>query len=100
MDVPLYFKHDDARVVRPLAVTPAYEAIATELAETPRLQEKLADSVAAGQWARNYMENEVVKREPLGTVFPLGLYLAKCNTRSVTARWGFGPSTALHTGGI
>ena len=48
-----------------------------ELAETPDLQEKLADSVAAGQWARNYMENEVVKREPLGTVFPLGLYLDK-----------------------
>jgi len=48
-----------------------------ELAETLDLQEQLADSVAAGQWARNYMENEVVKREPLGTVFPLGLYLDK-----------------------
>ena len=77
VDVPLFSKHDVARVVRPLAVTPVYEALAMELAETPDLQEKLADSVAAGQWARNYMENEVVKREPLGTVFPLGLYLDK-----------------------
>ena len=77
VDVPLYSKHDVARVVRPLAVTPVYEALAMELAETPGLQEKLADSVAARQWARNYMENEVVKREPLGTVFPLGLYWDK-----------------------
>ena len=33
--------------------------------------------MATRQWAKNYMENEVVKREPLGTVFPLGLYLDK-----------------------
>ena len=75
VDVPMHSKHDAGRVVRPLAVTPVHEAIAAEVAETPDLLDKLAESVSAGQWARNYMENDLVKQEAPGGVIPLGLYL-------------------------
>ena len=48
VDVPLFSKHDVARVVRPLAVTPVYEALAMELAETPDFLGRTAPWVSSG----------------------------------------------------
>jgi hypothetical protein len=75
LDVPGHSKHDVSRCIKKVAVKPAHESLADELAETVGIMQLLADRVRTEEWADNFLEHEHVKLHGPENVIPIGLYV-------------------------
>ena len=56
-------------------VLPFHEQLAEEVAETPGLDERMAELTRAQEWSDDYYDHPVVVANPGQTVYPLALYL-------------------------
>ena len=75
LPVPGHCKHEACRTSFSLAVKPAYEAIAQELAETTDWDTKLETSLLAGEWAPSFSNHPLVTLHGRRNVIPLGIYV-------------------------